>query len=121
MKNTIGKVAERVGLSTYTLRYYEKEGLLPYIQKDENGNRYYSEDDIFWIELIKCLKDTGMSIASIRAIVNLSLEGEHTIPERKTILQDHKKSLEKQMQLLQNSMEKIDKKIAWYNGEKIDC
>ncbi|MGL4800245.1 MAG: MerR family transcriptional regulator [Cellulosilyticaceae bacterium] len=121
MKITIGKVAERVGLSTYTLRYYEKEGLLPYIQKDEHGNRYYSEDDIFWIELIKCLKDTGMSIVAIRHIVTLSLEGEHTIPKRKQILMHHKESLEKQMALLQKSMEKIDKKIAWYNGEDVHC
>lgn len=121
MTYTIGKVAERVGLSTHTLRYYEKEGLLPYIQKDEQGNRYYNEGDIFWIELIKCLKDTGMSIACIRQIVTLSLEGEHTIPSRKAILEQHKDNLEKQVELLQKSMEKIDKKIAWYNGEQIEC
>lgn len=121
MQYTIGKVAERVGLTTYTLRYYEKEGLLPHIQKDAKGNRYYSEDDIFWIELIKCLKDTGMPIAAIKHIVELSLQGEDTVPKRKEILLSHKESLEKQMMLLQQSMDKIDKKIAWYNGEHTAC
>lgn len=121
MKYTIGKVAERIGLSTYTLRYYEKEGLLPHVKKDEKGNRYYNEDDLTWIELIKCLKDTGMPIATIRQIVELSLEGEHTIPKRKEILLTHKQSLEKQMTLLHQSMDKIDKKVAWYNGESVDC
>ena len=121
MAYTIGKVAERVGLSTYTLRYYEKEGLLPQIKKNEHGIRIYEEDDIVWIELIKCLKETGMSISDIYYIVELSLKGEQTIPERKAILLAHKKQLQVQMEVIQRSMVKIDKKIEWYEGKQGDC
>ncbi|WP_053986252.1 MerR family transcriptional regulator [Niameybacter massiliensis] len=121
MAYTIGKVAERVGLSTYTLRYYEKEGLLPGIQKNGQGIRIYQEDDIFWIELIKCLKETGMSIADIHYIVELSMEGEHTIPQRKQILNAHKRQLQEQMEIIQRSVRKIDKKIEWYDGKTKEC
>lgn len=121
MTYTIGKVAERVGLTTHTLRYYEKEGLLPYVKKNEQGIRIYEEDDLVWIELIKCLKETGMSIGEIQSIVVLSLEGDGTIPERKNILEKHKVKLLEQMAALQRSVEKIDKKLDWYNGKSIEC
>ncbi|MEG1255935.1 MerR family transcriptional regulator [Clostridium sp.] len=121
MEYTISKAAEIVGVSSYTLRYYEKEGLLPYIERNESGIRVYKDSDIFWIELIKCLKDTGMSISEIHRIVELSLEGEHTIPERKEILKEHKKKLEEQMEQLRVCSNKIDKKIDWYNGKQDNC
>lgn len=121
MTYTISKVAQRVGLSTYTLRYYEKEGLLPQIKKNEHGIRIYEEEDIAWIELIKCLKETGMSISNIHYIVELSLKGEQTIPERKEILQAHKKQLQQQMEVLQKNMVKIDKKIEWYECTQESC
>ncbi|MGL4738614.1 MAG: MerR family transcriptional regulator [Cellulosilyticaceae bacterium] len=121
MGDTIGKVAERVGLSAHTLRYYEKEGLLPHVKKNEQGIRSYEEDDIIWIELIKCLKETGMSIGEIQQIVTLSLAGEGTIPERKTILENHKVKLQEQMAALHRSIAKIDKKLDWYNGKNTDC
>lgn len=121
MAYTIGKVAERVGLSTHTLRYYEKEGLLPHVKKNVRGIRSYEEDDIVWIELIKCLKETGMSIGEIQQIVALSLEGEGTIPERKTILEKHKVKLQEQMTALHRSIGNIDKKLEWYDGKNTEC
>lgn len=121
MEYTIGQVAKQVGLTTYTLRYYEKEGLLPEVKKNSSGIRIYGDDDLFWIEVIKCLKDTGMSMATIKHIVDLSLEGDVTIPQRKEILENHKKELEKQMKQLQYSMEKINKKIDWYKDKKGNC
>jgi len=121
MEYTISKASEIVGLSSYTLRYYEKEGLLPGIKRNENGIRIYKDSDIFWIELIKCLKDTGMPISEIHRIVELSLRGEHTIPERKEILRDHKKKLEEQMEQLKICSNKIDRKIEWYNGKIDNC
>ena len=116
---TIGKVSERVGLSSYTLRYYEKEGLLPNVQKDTKGNRLFTESDITWVELVKCLKDTGMPIASIRHIVELSQEGDHTIPMRKEILLRHREAVEEQIRNLEKSRLKIDNKIAWYDNQEM--
>ncbi|MGL6173385.1 MAG: MerR family transcriptional regulator [Cellulosilyticaceae bacterium] len=121
MSYTISQAAEQVGLTSYTLRYYEKEGLLPGIERNEKGIRTYKETDLFWIDLIKCLKDTGMSISEIKQIVTLSLEGEGTIPQRKDILNTHKKKLEEQMEELKQAMKKIDKKIEWYEGKTTDC
>lgn len=121
MDYTISKVAERTGLSSYTLRYYEKEGLLPEVKRNEKGIRMYGEEDIFWIELVKCLKDTGMSIAEIKHIIELSLEGDHTIEDRKNILLNHKVQLEEQIKGLQHCMDQIDKKLEWYEGKAKGC
>lgn len=121
MEYTISKAAETVGLSSYTLRYYEKIGLLPEVKRNENGIRIYKDSDIFWIDLIKCLKDTGMTIAEIQYIVELSLKGEDTIPTRKEILRNHKANLEKQMEALKVSMSKIDKKLEWYDDKSVEC
>lgn len=90
MEYTSGKAAEVVGLSTYTLRYYEDIGLLAEVKRNAKGIRVYKDSDIFWIDLIKCLKNTGMNIDEIQYIVELSLKGEDTIPERKEILKNHK-------------------------------
>jgi len=121
MEYTIGQAAETVGLTTYTLRYYEKEGLLSQIQRNKQGIRVFTEADIFWIDIIRCLKDTGMSISDIKHIVDLSRKGEHTIPERKQILKEHKKKIEIQISELQKSSNKIDRKLEWYDGMGNDC
>lgn len=121
MEYTIGKAAEVVGLSSYTLRYYEKIGLLPLVKRNDKGIRVYEDSDIFWIDLIKCLKDTGMTIAEIQYIVELSLKGDDTVNERKEILKNHKRSLENEMDKLKISMGKIDKKLDWYDGKGNGC
>lgn len=121
MECTISKVAERVGISTYTLRYYEKEGLLPEIKRNEKGIRVYDESDIAWIDLIKCLKETGMQIADIHAIVELSLKGDETIPTRKEIFKKHKQQIQRQIEELNTYMKKIDHKIQWYEEKDSSC
>lgn len=92
---TIKEAAERVGLTVHTVRYYEQEGLLPFLKRDRHGKRIFEEPDLQWLGLVTCLRDTGMSIAEMRRIVELSVEGDHTIPARKEILLQHKRALEK--------------------------
>lgn len=121
MEYTIGQAAEAAGLTAYTLRYYEKEGLLPEIQRNEKGVRVYRENDIFWIDLIRCFRDTGMSISDIKYIVDLSQDGDHTISERKQILKEHKKKIEIQISQLKKYLYKIDKKLEWYDGKANGC
>ncbi|MGL5578114.1 MAG: MerR family transcriptional regulator, partial [Fusobacteriaceae bacterium] len=82
-KYSIGEVGKITGIPTSTLRFYEKEGLLPQVQRDKNGIRSYSEEDLFWVEMIKCLRDTNMGIEDIKNIVSLSEMGEITELERK--------------------------------------
>jgi DNA-binding transcriptional MerR regulator len=122
MEYLIGKVAENTGLSAYTIRYYEKEGLLPPVKRNEKGIRLFGENDIQWIKLINCMRETGMSLGRIKHIVDLSLESDHTIPSRKALLEEHKEKIQNQMDELQRHLDKIDKKIEWYDkGEKNCC
>jgi DNA-binding transcriptional MerR regulator len=113
---TIKDVAKRVGLSAHTIRYYEQEGLLPSLKRDQHGNRIFEEIDIEWLELIICLRQTGMPISEIRRYVDLSMEGDQTIPERKQILQKHKQMLKKKIEEINRALDKIDHKMKWYDS-----
>lgn len=101
MSFTAGEVATKLGLTKDGLRYYEKEGLLPPIARDESGHRAYSESDIEWIFLIRCLRDTGMPICRIKQYVSLLMEGGiNSIHERRAILAEHEAVLEEKIKNL---------------------
>jgi len=85
--HTINEFSKFVGISPHTLRYYEKIGILPRIQRDWSGNRSYSDDDIHWINFIKCLKSTGMPIDKIREYVEMEDDEPGTIETRRKILE----------------------------------
>jgi DNA-binding transcriptional MerR regulator len=91
---TIKQVSEKTSLAPHVLRYYENEGLLPGVSRSRNGTRRYSENDLEWIGLICCLKNTGMSIKQIKHFVELSLEGDGTLKARCDLLREHKKTVE---------------------------
>lgn len=111
-----GEVAKRLGISKDGLRYYEKEGLLPPIQRDASGHRSYSEADVEWIFLIRCLRDTDMPIFKIKQYVLLLMQGENSsIPERRQILTDHQKYISEKLSIYQMLAQLIDKKIAFYD------
>lgn len=111
---TIKQVSDRTGLSIYTLRYYDKEGLLPLVKRSATGIRKFSENDIAWLGLICCLKNSGMSIEQIKEFMNLCLKGEETVETRKEILLAHRKHILGQMKELQNSLDTVDYKINHY-------
>jgi DNA-binding transcriptional MerR regulator len=113
---TIKDVAKRVGLSAHTIRYYEQEGLLPLLKRDQYGNRIFEESDIEWLELIICLRKTGMPIAEIKRYVDLSMEGDQTIPIRKQILQKHEQMLKKKIEEINRALNKIDHKMKLYDS-----
>ncbi len=113
---SIQEVAEKTGVTAHTLRYYEKEGILPPIGRDTAGRRVYSDENLAWLELVTCLKATKMPVADIKEIVRLSIEGDGTIPTRREILVAHRKVMEAQLAELEQNISKIDKKIAFYDG-----
>lgn len=115
MGYTIGQVAKKMGLTTHTLRYYEKEGLLPFIKKNGSGLRVFSDNDIGWLELIECLKGTGMSLKGIKQYIDWYIEGDSTLEKRLEMFKQQKINLEEQMLQLQKHMEKINYKIAYYS------
>ena len=115
MGYTIGQVAKKMGLTAHTLRYYEKEGLLPFIKKNGSGLRVFSDNDIGWLELIECLKGTGMSLKGIKQYIDWYIEGDSTLEKRLEMFKQQKINLDEQMLQLQQHMEKINYKIAYYS------
>ncbi len=116
MGYTVSQVAEKTNLAAHVLRYYEKEGLLPQVGRSKSGIRYYSEDDLEWLGLICCLKNTGMSIKQIKEFVDLSIEGDTTLKRRCEMLQEHKKNVETQIQDMYRHLKKVTHKIEHFTA-----
>lgn len=114
MRYSIGQVAKKLGLTAHTLRYYDKEGLLPFVKKGASGVRVFGEDDIDWLLVLECLKATGMPLKDIKKYMELCLAGDSTLAERLAMFQKQKVKVEEQMKQLHLFMEKIDFKIAYY-------
>jgi len=114
MSYSIGQVAEKTGLSTYTLRYYEKEGLLPFVQKNASGLRVYNEDDINWLSMIECLKATGMPIKEIRQYIELYKEGDSSLSKRLELFRKRKETVAQEIEKLQKILGKVEFKIRLY-------
>jgi len=113
---TIQKASAEMDVSAHTLRYYEKIGLLPSIQRGENGRRVYSEEDLGWIYWLKLLRGSGMSIQMMKRYVTVTRAGDHTIDERCAILEEHRNHLRGRIETLQVILDKLDKKVEFYRG-----
>lgn len=107
----IKTVAKNTGLTTHTLRYYEKIGLLININRDSSGHRSYSEQDLIWIAFIKRLKATNMPLEEIKQFASLRMYGDKTILDRVALLENHAQRVEKQIQTLKTHQQKIAQKI----------
>ncbi|MDR1399629.1 MAG: MerR family transcriptional regulator [Treponema sp.] len=115
MSYSIKQVSEKTNLLPHVLRYYENEGLLPSVARSRSGIRRYSEDDLEWLSLICCLKNTGMSIKQIKNFVELSVEGDTTLQQRRELLQEHKKNVEAQILEMQKHLKKVIHKIEYFS------
>ncbi|KQO18569.1 MerR family transcriptional regulator [Paenibacillus sp. Leaf72] len=111
----IKEAAEKVNLPTHTLRYYEQEGLLPFIKRDEHGNRIFDDNDLLWLDLIVCLRKTDIPLSELRAIVELTKAGDSTASERKQILEKHKEKMMEKQRDLDNAFIKIKEKLGFYD------
>ncbi|MBA1393775.1 MerR family transcriptional regulator [Lactobacillus sp. XV13L] len=116
---TIGEFAQKVGLSTYTLRFYEQEGLI-IPQRDSANRRYYTEKDFGWLGFLLHLKGTGMTMNEMHLYVQLRAQGDKTIPARKQLLEHVRQRALDQINEIQHSLEIVNHKIDWYNG-KLNC
>ena len=117
MNYSIKEVSEKTHLKAHVLRYYEKEGLLPFVSRSESGIRRYSEDDLEWLGLICCLKNTGMSIKQIKDFVELSVQGSETLKERCDLLIEHKKNVQVQIEEMKEHLKKVSHKIEYFSGQ----
>ncbi len=110
---TIGEFSVITGISAYTLRYYEKKGLLR-VGRDSMGRRDYSVDDIEWVKFIQRLKDTGMLLRDIKCYSDLRYQGDDTMAERMELLIQHRKSVMEEQRKWTEYLENLDVKIGIY-------
>jgi DNA-binding transcriptional MerR regulator len=111
-----GQVAEQTGFSIDTLRYYERIGLLDDIERNSGGQRVFSEDDVSWLMILRCLRETGMPIQRMVRFAELARGGEETIPERITLLEEHDQDVNEKIAQLRAEQEHIRGKIGYYRG-----
>lgn len=111
---TIGEVAETIGVSTHTLRYYEQAGLIRAVGRTQAGHRLYSPADLDWLQFLMRLKATGMPIAGMQAFAALRAEGQPTVGERREMLVAHRDAVLARIAELQSNLGTIIDKIAYY-------
>ncbi|MGF9696465.1 MULTISPECIES: MerR family transcriptional regulator [Paenibacillus] len=116
--STIKEISEKTGITPYTLRFYEREGILPYVKRDSSGNRVYDEESMDWLNFILALRATGMPLAEIRKYVGLYQEGENTLELRKQMMLIHKEKVEKDLSETIKSLEQINYKLALYDMQE---
>jgi DNA-binding transcriptional MerR regulator len=115
MKNySISEVANELNLTVYTLRYYDKEGLMPYVERTSSGTRLFKESDISALRVIECLKATGMPIKEIKNFIDWCSDGDSTLQQRYDMFVERKAIVEAQMEELKKTMELIDHKCFYY-------
>lgn len=114
MTYSISEVSKRIGISIYTLRYYDKEGLMPYVDRTKSGTRVFKDSDFPWLEIINCLKQSGVPIKKIKEFVDWCMAGDSTIEQRFKFIKNHKKDIEKQIANLQEHLRVIDHKVWYY-------
>jgi len=108
------QAAEVSGFSIDTLRYYEREGILRPIARTSSGHRTYTDDDLGWLDLVHCLRDTGMPIAQMCTYAELCRAGADTETERLALLRGHAVRVEEQMRLLSRQFDHLQEKIRYY-------
>lgn len=111
---TITEVSEKFGVPQDTLRYYERIGLLPRVNRTKSGVRDFTEEDCKWVEFIKCMRAAGLPIEVLIEYVALFQQGDATIEARKELFQEQRRQLIQRMEDMQKTLERLDYKIAVY-------
>ncbi|WP_268913572.1 MerR family transcriptional regulator [Lentilactobacillus sp. SPB1-3] len=117
---SISDAVKRTGIPATTIRYYDKKGILPAVNYDPNGHRHFSETDIQTLDLITCLKDTGMALSKIRKFIQLTQKGDRTLDERIELLQCQRNNVKFRIERDQKNLNKVDDKITEYMRSKVN-
>ena len=115
---TVGDMAKRLGIPASTLRYYDQEGLLPFVERSSSGMRMFKDSDYEWLQIIECLKKTGMQLKDIKTFILMALEGDSTIDPRLELIYKQRESVLKQMEELQQTLDTLDYKVWYYETAK---
>lgn len=108
---TVKNAADRLDISSSTIRYYDDQGLLPFIERDKNGYRIFQESDLFWLELIRCMRTTKMPVETLRHVAELHMEGPQTLSERIQIFEEHRNDLKKKREEIDAAFDKLETKL----------
>lgn len=111
---TITEVSKKYNLTADTLRYYERIGLIPPINRNSSGVRDFTEEDCKWVQFIKCMRSAGLSIEVLIEYVRMFQEGNSTIKARKALLIEQRNSLADRISQMQETLDRLDKKIDGY-------
>ena len=110
---TIGEMAQKLNVAPSTLRYYDKEGLLPFVERSSGGIRRFKDEDMEWLRMLSCLKKAGMPLKEIRSFMDWSRQGDATISQRLELLEKQRQSVLDQRKQLEDTLLMLDYK-QWY-------
>lgn len=113
---TIKEVAEKMEVSEHTLRFWAKSGMFPFVTRNENNIRLFSEHDLEWVKIVKCLRSVGTENKAIKRYIDLCIAGDATIPERYGIIQATKIKAQKQLEELNEQLALLDFKEKFYQN-----
>lgn len=113
---TIKEVSEIMNISPHTLRFYDKKGLFPFVKRNELNIRIFTENDLEWVYVVQCLRETGLSISKIKKYIEMCVEGDQTIPDRLTLLEKQKCVIQMQLIETQEMLDMVDYKIVSYKN-----
>lgn len=115
---TVGEMASKLNVAPSTLRYYDKEGLLPFVERSSGGIRMFKEDDFQWLTIIECLKKAGLPIKEIKTFIDWCIEGDDTIEQRLELMQKQREIVKKQIAQMQTTLAVLDYKCWYYETAK---
>ncbi|MFF4499593.1 MerR family transcriptional regulator [Streptomyces sp. NPDC001401] len=111
---TISEVVAVTGLTAHTLRWYERIGLMPHVDRSHTGQRRYSNRDLDWLDLVGKLRLTGMPVADMVRYAELVREGDDTFGERFELLEQTRRDVLTRIAELQDTLAVLDRKISFY-------
>ena len=111
---TISEVSKKYNITADTIRYYEKEGLIPTVPRNKNGIRDFDENSCGWIEFIKCMRSAGLEIETLKRQVSLFRQGTKTVKERKILLEEQREKLLKKQEDIKATLDRLNYKIEKY-------
>ena len=113
---TIKEVSQKMDVSEHTLRFWAKCGFFPFVKRDENNIRQFSESDLEWVKIVKCLRSVGTENKAIKKYIDLCIIGDSTIPERFEIIKETKNNALKKMAELKQQLDLLDYKETIYKN-----
>ena len=113
MVYTVSEMAKLLNVAPSTLRYYDREGLLPFVERSSGGTRIFTETDLRWLKIISCLKSAGMPLKDIRRYIEMAMQGKETIDARLEMFHEQRRRILDQMAALQQTLDVVEYK-CWY-------